>query len=73
MGSAVQWAALYSGQRRTVGRTCIVLRSGEKTFKLAVGDREEMVSVDRLKPHMGIGPLQLACPLGYSDYDVVFF
>ena len=37
-----------------------VLERGEKVFQLQVGDREEAVSVDRLKPHMGAEPVQPA-------------
>jgi hypothetical protein len=32
-------------------------------FRLRVGDREEVVSVDRLKPHTGAEPVQPAAPL----------
>jgi hypothetical protein len=31
-------------------------------FRLQVGDREEAVSVDRLKPHTGAEPVQPAAP-----------
>lgn len=31
----------------------VVLEKGAKTFRMAVGKREEIVSVDRLKPHLG--------------------
>jgi len=37
-----------------------VLRRQEKTFVLQVGEREEKVTVDRLKPHVGTAPLQPA-------------
>ncbi len=33
-----------------------VLERADKYFRLAVGGREEMVSIDRLKPHLGVGP-----------------
>ena len=41
-----------------------VLNAGDKTFKLAMGDREETVSIDRLKPaHLDVDqPVQLAQP-----------
>jgi hypothetical protein len=39
-----------------------VLERGEKVFRLQVGDREEAVSVDRLKPHTGAEPVQPAAP-----------
>jgi hypothetical protein len=39
-----------------------VLERGEKVFRLQVGDREEAVSVDRLKPHTGVEPVQPATP-----------
>lgn len=39
-----------------------VLESGPKVFKLQLGAREEVVSRDRLKPHLGEGPLQAAQP-----------
>ncbi len=40
----------------------LVLERGEKVFRLQVGNREEAVSVDRLKPHTGAEPVQLATP-----------
>jgi len=39
-----------------------VLAAGDKFFKLAVGDKTETVSVDRLKPHLGLSPLVPATP-----------
>ncbi len=39
-----------------------VLEQGEKIFRLQVGDREEAVSVDRLKPHTGAETVQPATP-----------
>jgi hypothetical protein len=39
-----------------------VLDKGPKVFKLRVGGREEAVTVDRLKPHLGTSPLQPAAP-----------
>jgi hypothetical protein len=39
-----------------------MLRPGEKVFKIAVGDNEEIVTVVQLKPHTGDGPLQAAWP-----------
>jgi hypothetical protein len=39
-----------------------VIQAGEKTFHLAIGGREEVVSVDRLKPHLGLAPLLPAVP-----------
>jgi transposase InsO family protein len=39
-----------------------VLQSGPKFFSLQVGDRVETVSIDRLKPHLGLRPLQPASP-----------
>ncbi len=39
-----------------------VLERGEKVFWLQVGDREEVVSVDRLKPHTGAETVQPAAP-----------
>jgi hypothetical protein len=46
---------LYSGPYR-------VLSSGPKVFKLRVGERTEVVSIDRLKPHRGAAPVQPAQP-----------
>ncbi len=40
-----------------------VLERGEKVFHLQVGDRDEAVSVDRLKQHTGAEPVQSAVPL----------
>jgi hypothetical protein len=39
-----------------------VLASGPKVFRLQVGEREESVSIDRLKPHRGAAPVQPAQP-----------
>jgi hypothetical protein len=39
-----------------------VLDNGPKVFNIAVGGREERVSVDRLKPHLGAAPLSAASP-----------
>ncbi len=39
-----------------------VLERVDKHFRLAVGGREEAVSIDRLKPHLGVGPFSAALP-----------
>jgi hypothetical protein len=39
-----------------------VLERADKFFQLAVGGREETVSIDRLKPHLGVGPFSAALP-----------
>ena len=39
-----------------------VLQREPKFFSLDIGGREESVSVDRLKPHLGTSPLQPASP-----------
>ncbi len=49
------FAPLYAGPYA-------VLERGEKVFRLQVGDREEAVSVDRLKLHTGAEPVQPAAP-----------
>ena len=46
---------LYTGPFAVVAR-------GPKVFKLQVGDRQESVSVDRLKPHLGSSPVVPAAP-----------
>ena len=45
----------YSGPFR-------VLRRGQKSFDVAIGDRTETISVDRLKPHLGSTPTAPAEP-----------
>jgi hypothetical protein len=40
----------------------LVLEKGPKSFRLAIGAREEVVSVDRLKPHTGDTPVTAAQP-----------
>ncbi len=35
----------------------LVVFKGAKTFTIQVGQRQEIVSVDRLKPHTGLGPV----------------
>ncbi len=37
-----------------------VLERADKYVRLAVGGREETVSIDRLKPHLGVGPFSAA-------------
>ncbi len=39
-----------------------VVQSGEKVFQVRVGPRVEVVSVDRLKPHMGADVPRPASP-----------
>ncbi len=39
-----------------------VLERADKFFRLAVGCREETDSIDRLKPHLGVGPFSAALP-----------
>jgi hypothetical protein len=34
-----------------------VVSKGAKTFTIQVGQRQEIVSVNRLKPHTGSGPI----------------
>ncbi len=40
----------------------LVISRGDKCFQLSVGDKVETVSIDRLKPHTGSGPVQAAQP-----------
>ncbi len=54
-GTLLPFAPLYTGPYA-------VLEQGEKIFRLQVGDREEPVSVDRLKPHTGAEPVQPVVP-----------
>jgi hypothetical protein len=54
-GQGTLLALLYS-------RPYQVLGPGEKVFKIAVGDKEEIVTVDWLKPHTGDGLHQAAWP-----------
>jgi hypothetical protein len=39
-----------------------VLERADKHFRLAVGGLEETVSIDRLKPHLGVGSFSAALP-----------
>ncbi len=39
-----------------------VLERADKHFRLAVGGREQTVSIDRLKLHLGVGPFSAALP-----------
>jgi hypothetical protein len=48
-------APLYTGPFQ-------VLERHAKTFRLRVGSKEEVVSVDRLKPHAGTSPVIPASP-----------
>ncbi len=54
-GAGLPLADAYAGPYR-------VLESGEKTFRLQIGDREEVLSRDRLKPHRGEDSPQEAVP-----------
>lgn len=54
-GSAPPLSPLYMGPYK-------VITAGPKYFDIAVGDRTERVSVDRLKPHLGRAPVQPATP-----------
>ena len=38
----------------------LVVSKGAKTFTIQVGQWQEIVSVDRLKPHTGLGPVSPA-------------
>ena len=38
----------------------LVLEKGPKVFKLQVGTREEVITRDRLKPHLGLAPPAVA-------------
>ena len=57
-------------QRRGVGPSLadnytgpyLVLEKGSKVFKLQVGTREEVITRDRLKPHVGLAPPAVAEP-----------
>jgi hypothetical protein len=40
----------------------LVLHRGDKCFRIAVGNTVETVSIDRLKPHMGSSPVEVAQP-----------
>jgi hypothetical protein len=52
-GTVPPLSPLYSGPSK-------VLSSGPKVFRLQVGEREESVSIDRLKLHRGAAPVQPA-------------
>ncbi len=39
-----------------------VLRHDDKFFRLAVGGQEETVSIDCLKPHLGVSPSSATLP-----------
>jgi hypothetical protein len=39
-----------------------VMEAGRKVFKISIGGKIEMFTVDRLKPHLGTAPLQAATP-----------
>ena len=40
----------------------LVLEKGPEVFKLLVGRREEVITRDRLKPHVGLAPPAVAEP-----------
>ncbi len=47
-------------QAAQYARPYLVVSKGAKTFTIQVGQQQEIVSVDRLKPHTGLGPVSLA-------------
>ena len=54
-GSGTPLAPLYAGPY-------LVLRRESKFFELQMGARREVISVDRLKPHLGPSPVTAATP-----------
>jgi hypothetical protein len=54
-GTTLPLTPLYQGP-------FLVKQSGPKFFKLLIGGREESVSVDRLKSHLGEAPVSPAAP-----------
>jgi hypothetical protein len=40
----------------------LVLRRNKKFFELQIGERTEVISIDRLKPHLGETPVEAAAP-----------
>ncbi len=50
---------LYVGPYEVLGRA-------DKFFQLLVGSSEEKVSIDRLKPHLGVGPFSAALPAAHG-------
>ncbi len=64
-GTLLPLAPLYVGPYEVLERT-------DKCFWLAVGGREETVSIDRLKPHLGKGPFMAALPAALSQTIVIF-
>ena len=53
MCSAAVWGPNYAGPY-------LVLEKGPKVFKLQVGTWEEVITRDRLKPHVGLAPPAVA-------------
>jgi hypothetical protein len=56
-----------------VATVCGSLRGageGRQVLQIAVGGREEMVSIDRLKPHLGAGPFSAALPAACGRHPV---
>ncbi len=58
-GTLPPWSPLYVGPYE-------VLERADKFFRLAVGGREETVSIDRLKPPLGGGPFSTALPAAFG-------
>jgi len=54
-GTVLPLSPLYQGPYKVLGRW-------EKFFKLEVGGQPEVVSVDRLKPHLWTAPVSAASP-----------
>ncbi len=53
--AASSLSPLYSGPYSVISR-------GEKTFHIDIGGRDEVISADRLKPHLGRAPVLPASP-----------
>ena len=66
---AAEYVYLKRGGSSTPLETCYagpfeVLARGDKSFKILMGTREEIVSVDRLKPHLGVEVPVVEVPRG---------
>jgi transposase InsO family protein len=57
-----RWVYVWRGGTTPYAGPYEVLESGEKTFLIRIGNKEDRVSVDRLKPHLGKEPVQPAAP-----------
>ena len=60
MSTAARGCGTAASRQLQYAGPYLVLEKGPKVFKLLVGTKEEVITRDRLKPHVGLAPLAVA-------------